>query len=247
VSDISIQGLTPPSLSNLPSLTWVDMICPFWTPGRENRFQGSKSSRFARSGRDGDSRFQGSKWNRFTGSGHGEKADSRVRNRNYAADGISNLAHRPTTLFPTSSSSRRIFVGEVGDPRASQSVSQAGSPSFFCLQALSRAKKKRKRVGLIITIENREKERRRVWFVRDFATLVSRKSALSRGRFSKRAGWQRRPREREQIQRCFTSGPLIIPNLIPYLSVFRSWLRSDPFPAHVASGRAYCVSAASRT
>jgi len=232
----------------------VDTICPFWTPGRENRFQGSKSSRFGRSGHDGDNRFQGSKWNRFTGAGHGEKADSRIRNRigfepcyktrfgrrgnlNYAADGISNLAHRPTTLFPTSSSSR-IFVGEVGNPRASQSVSHAVQ-AFSVFKHFQERKKRGKRVGLIITIENREKERRRVWFVRDFATLVSRKSALSRGRFSKRAGWQRRPRQREQIQRCFTSGPLIIPSLIPYLSVFRTWFRTDPFPAPVASCRAY--------
>ncbi|CAM6035415.1 unnamed protein product [Sphagnum compactum] len=110
----------------------MEPICPFWTPGRENRFQGSKSSRFARSGHAGDNRFQGSKRNRFTDSGHGEKADSRIRSRtrfgwnlNYAADGISNLAHRPTTLFPTSSSSR-IFVGEVGDPRASQSHLRGG-------------------------------------------------------------------------------------------------------------------------
>jgi len=27
------EGLTPPSLSSLPSLTCVHTICPFWTPG----------------------------------------------------------------------------------------------------------------------------------------------------------------------------------------------------------------------
>jgi hypothetical protein len=78
-----------------------------------------------------------------------------VWNLNYAADGISNLAHRPTTLFPTSSISR-IFVGEVGDPRASQSVSQA--VQAFSVFKHFQERKKKKRVGLIITIENRKRK-----------------------------------------------------------------------------------------
>jgi hypothetical protein len=65
-------------------------------------------------------------------------------NLNYAADGISNLfAHRPTTLFPTSSSSRIFFVGEVGDPRASQSVSQAVQAFSVFKRTFKSGKKKK--------------------------------------------------------------------------------------------------------
>ncbi len=158
---ISVEGLTPPSLSSLPGLTFVcghdlpvldtretkpipafeiEPIWPFWTRRRQPipGFQMEQIYRF---------------WT------HGEKADSRIRNRigfepcyktqfggrgnlNYAADGISNLAHRPTTLFPTSSSSR-IFVGEVGNPRASQSVSRAVQ-AFSVFKHFQERKKRKK-------------------------------------------------------------------------------------------------------
>ncbi len=135
-----------------------------WTRFARSGHQGEKTDSRVRNRADlpvlyttETNRFQGSKRNRFTGSGHGEKADSRIRNRtgfepcyktwfgwnlNYAAAGISNLAHRPTTLFPTSSSSR-IFVGEVGDPRASQSVSQAVQ-TFSVFKHFQERKKKEK-------------------------------------------------------------------------------------------------------
>lgn len=115
---------------------------------------------FARSGHDGDNRFQGSNWNRFSGSGHGEKADSRIRNRTglepcYKTWVWVESKLRQRTEFRTlhiaqqqrCSRLRRvagIFIRWRSWRPESESVGQPGSPSFFCLQALSRAKKERK-------------------------------------------------------------------------------------------------------
>lgn len=154
------EGLTPPSLSSLPSLTFVDTIYPFWNtrvrkpiPGfeidqfcpfwtrRRRPIPGFQMEQICRFWTPGESRFQESKSNRVWALLQNVVwVESKLRQRTEFRTLHIAQQQRCSRLRRVAG----IFIRWRSWRPESESVGQPGSPSFFCLQALSRAKKERK-------------------------------------------------------------------------------------------------------